>query len=165
MRVTAEKLKRWKFACMRVTLCRQRLRASRDRRSSTVAHAQAAGRHCRSIQRDGSLICNKDTLRSALFGEGPPVTQVVHASECFVVFFFVCVCGRQTLSEWLALARSHHVSLAKLAGRFASPGCSERTSHPKRAGGDSLDVGATGASGRQLVRSELELKFPLSLAA
>ena len=82
-----------------------------------------------------------------------------------LLFFFVCVCGRQTLSEWLALARSHHVSLAKLAGRFASPGCSERTSHPKRAGGDSLDAGATGASGRQLVRSELELKFPLSLAA
>ena len=165
MRVTAEKLKRWKFACMRVTLCRQRLRASRDRRSSTVAHAQAVGRHCRSIQRDGSLICNKDTLRSALFERryssyaGGACERVFCCSSC------VCVCGRQTLSEWLALARSHHVSLAKLAGRFASPGCSERTSHPKRAGGDSLDAGATGASGRQLVRSELELKFPLSLAA
>ena len=72
-----------------------------------MAHAQAAGRHCRSIQRDGSLICNKDTLRSALFGEGPPVTQVVHASECFVVFFFVCVCaaGRRYPNGWLSRDR------------------------------------------------------------
>ena len=107
MRVTAEELKRWKFACMRVTLCRQRLRASRDRRSSTVAHAQAAGRHCRSIQRDGSLICNKDTLRSALFERRYSSYAGGACERVFCCSSSLCVCaaGRRYPNGWLSRDR------------------------------------------------------------
>ena len=59
-----------------------------------MAHAQAAGRHCRSIQRDGSLMCNKDTLRSALF-ERRYFSYAGGACERVFCCFLLCVCVRQ----------------------------------------------------------------------